>query len=96
MVIAAYAGTGKTTFCYENPAAIDLIAMPFKYINLSAKRLTQQHPWRSSEPVHLGFDIEKRLVSSLLLGSEISSSILPGSAHRDSYGWKDTGFPGCR
>jgi hypothetical protein len=35
MVIAAYAGTGKTTFCYENPAAIDLIAMPFKYINLS-------------------------------------------------------------
>lgn len=29
MVIAAYAGTGKTTFCYENPAAIDLIAMPF-------------------------------------------------------------------
>lgn len=31
MVIAAYAGTGKTAFCYENPAAIDLIAMPFKY-----------------------------------------------------------------
>lgn len=35
MIIAAYAGTGKTTFCNEHPGAIDLVSMPFKYINLS-------------------------------------------------------------
>ena len=35
MIYAAYAGTGKSTFCHEHPEAIDLICMPFKYINLS-------------------------------------------------------------
>ena len=35
MIYAAYAGTGKSYFCQENPEAIDLICMPFKYTNLS-------------------------------------------------------------
>ncbi|RHK60781.1 hypothetical protein DW054_13655 [Dorea formicigenerans] len=35
MIYAAYAGTGKSYFCQENPEAIDLICMLFKYINLS-------------------------------------------------------------
>lgn len=35
MIIAAYAGTGKTTFALKNPAAIDMVCMPFKYLNLS-------------------------------------------------------------
>lgn len=35
MIYAAYAGTGKSTFCQEHPEAIDLICMPFKYTNLS-------------------------------------------------------------
>ena len=32
MVIAGFAGCGKTTFCEKNPGdAIDLVCMPFKY-----------------------------------------------------------------
>ena len=34
MVIAGFAGCGKTTFCEKNPGdAIDLVCMPFKYSN---------------------------------------------------------------
>lgn len=33
MIIAAYAGTGKTTFCNKYKHAIDFFVMPFKYEN---------------------------------------------------------------
>ncbi len=34
MIVAAYAGTGKSEFCKRYPSeAIDLICMPYKYIN---------------------------------------------------------------
>lgn len=32
MIYAAYAGTGKSYFCQENPEAIDLICILFKII----------------------------------------------------------------
>ena len=32
-IIAAFAGTGKTTFCARNKNAIDFECMPFKYEN---------------------------------------------------------------
>ena len=34
MIIAGYAGIGKTTFCEKHPGeTLDLICMPFKYSN---------------------------------------------------------------
>lgn len=33
MIIAGFSGVGKTTFCQQNPHAIDVICMPFKYSN---------------------------------------------------------------
>ena len=34
MIIAGFAGVGKTTFCNANKNAIDFVVMPFKYENL--------------------------------------------------------------
>ena len=34
MIIAGFAGVGKTTFCNNHKNAIDFVAMPFKYENL--------------------------------------------------------------
>lgn len=42
MIIAAYAGTGKSEFCKRYPSeAIDMICMPYKYINLFTKEVSE-------------------------------------------------------
>ena len=33
MIIAGFAGTGKSFFCEKNESAIDFVCMPFKYVN---------------------------------------------------------------
>ena len=49
MIIAAYAGVGKTTFCEQNSQnAIDVICMPFKYSNFyeDSKNIGEDNLWR--------------------------------------------------
>ena len=42
MIIAGFAGVGKTTFCNQHKNAIDFVVMPFKYENYDA--ISKQHP----------------------------------------------------
>lgn len=57
MIIAAYAGVGKTYFCNQNPNAIDLVCMPFKYTNLFDMPDSQAD---NGEQVKASLDLELR------------------------------------
>ncbi|MCL2639072.1 MAG: hypothetical protein FWD48_11975 [Oscillospiraceae bacterium] len=53
LIIAAHAGTGKTTFTKMHPhEAIDLVCMPYKYI------LPEEHDKSESESCKANFDNE--------------------------------------
>ncbi len=52
MIIAAFAGTGKSWFCKKYEQAIDFVCIPFKYYNLS--------DFKEGEEVKASLDLELR------------------------------------
>lgn len=55
MIIAAYAGTGKTTFCNKYKHALDFYVMPFKYENYY--EIQKEH---SGESIKAADDLQLR------------------------------------
>ena len=55
MIIAAYAGTGKTTFCNKYKHALDFYVMPFKYKNYY--EIQKEH---SGESIKAADDLQLR------------------------------------
>ena len=94
MIIAAYAGVGKTYFCNQNPNAIDLVCMPFKYTNLFDMPDSQAD---SGEQVKASLDLElrKNWILYYYWMIKLFAFLLPGTRDYDSYDGSDFGFPGC-
>ena len=95
MIYAAYAGTGKSYFCQENPEAIDLICMSFKYTNLSEVSGNMESD-REVEQIKANPKLTLRNYWVLLLGDKIFALLLPRNTSCNTDYRFDIGFSGSR
>lgn len=68
MIIAAFAGTGKTYFCEHVPQAIDFVCMPWKYTNFYevASSMEEGEQIKANDELELNFGWQEEYYKALL------------------------------
>lgn len=68
MIIAAFAGTGKTYFCEHVPQAIDFVCMPWKYTNFYevAASMDEGEQIKANEELELNLGWQEEYYKALL------------------------------
>lgn len=68
MIIAAFAGTGKTYFCEHVPQAIDFVCMPWKYTNFYevASFMEEGEQIKANDELELNFGWQKEYYDALI------------------------------